>query len=192
MQNLATYKPQETSLNSRICHTLTLAVFERLGGRIGFVLLVFLVAKIRTKVSLLVLKKRITQNRSKHRELALSLHSRLVCVRHQRRVAYKQPLGGIFGLIGRVRKHSTRLAIIPHEFCGSVFRGNISKLLLESVTPYTQRKIKIFVTNSTKDPSNSIKPIRDYVFTSDYLRDREDKMLVIALAPLHCMYIFND
>ena len=49
--------------------------------------------------------------------------------------------------------------------------------VLESVTPYTQRKIKIFVTNSTKDPSNSMKPIRDYVFTSDYLRDREDKRL---------------
>ena len=51
-------------------------------------------------------------------------------------------------------------------------------LMLESVTPYTQRKIKFFfVTNSTKDPSNSMKPIRDYVFTSDYLREAVDTSL---------------
>ena len=60
---------------------LTLAILRVLEADLWYVLLVFLVAKKRTKVSLLVLKQ-ITQNRSQYRELALSLHSRLVRVRH--------------------------------------------------------------------------------------------------------------
>ena len=73
--------PKKPPLIAEFVTHLTLAVLRDLEADLWSVLLVFLVAKIRTKVSLLVLKQ-ITQNRSQYRELALSLHSRLVRVRH--------------------------------------------------------------------------------------------------------------
>ena len=57
MKNSATHNPSEPPLFGQICHTLALAVFERL-QRPNFysVLFVLLVAKTRTKFSLVVLK----------------------------------------------------------------------------------------------------------------------------------------
>ena len=75
VKNSTTHNPSKPPLFGLICHTLTLAIFERLGGRIGSVLLVFLVAKIRTKVSLVVLKKKLSNQLTIHRVCDLVLVS---------------------------------------------------------------------------------------------------------------------